>query len=64
MTGRFRQTPEAREDLISIWSFVADNNPAPATKLLLKLDRAMTRLAANPGIHGARDLDSIFGGSG
>jgi toxin ParE1/3/4 len=50
MTGRFRRTNEAKEDLLQIWSFIADADPAAATKMLLKLDRAMTKLARNPGI--------------
>lgn len=50
MSGHFRRTPEARADLIEIWSFIAEDSPAAATKLLLRLDRAMTKLARNPGI--------------
>ena len=54
MSGRFRRTPEARNDLIEIWSFIADHNPDAATSLLLKLDRAMTKLARSPGIGRSR----------
>jgi toxin ParE1/3/4 len=50
MSGRFRRTLAAKADLLEIWSFIADNNPDAATRMLLKLDRAMSRLARNPGI--------------
>ncbi|RVU16947.1 type II toxin-antitoxin system RelE/ParE family toxin [Methylobacterium oryzihabitans] len=46
--------PLAREDLIEIWTFVADDNEAAADALLDRIERGLRMLAANPQAGRAR----------
>lgn len=40
--------PQAREDALEIWQYIAADNEAAATALLHRSDRAIRTLAANP----------------
>jgi toxin ParE1/3/4 len=42
------RSPEAAEDLLEIWQYIADNNEAAADKLLDEIDRTSKMLARNP----------------
>jgi toxin ParE1/3/4 len=52
--ARFRRTAEAEHDLLSIWRYIAEDNPAAATRLLLSIDEKCTLLADNPQLGPAR----------
>ena len=52
--ARFRQTAEAERDLLSIWRYIAEDNPTAATRLLLSIDEKCTLLADNPQLGPAR----------
>jgi plasmid stabilization system protein ParE len=58
MTGsRFVLTPEAREDLLEIWSYIATDSFDRADEVLDKLYDAFVRLSQAPGIgHQREDL--------
>ncbi len=47
-------TQQAREDLIAIWAYVADDNPSAADRVLDILDARMMRLAEHPLLGSAR----------
>ncbi|MCA3437149.1 MAG: type II toxin-antitoxin system RelE/ParE family toxin [Rhodobacter sp.] len=49
----FTQAP--REDLITIWAHIAEDNPQAADRVLDRLEEAASRLADNPQIGPARD---------
>lgn len=42
------QSPEAEQDLLEIWLYVADDNEEAADKLLNEIDEASKMLARNP----------------
>jgi len=46
--GRILLTRQAEADLLEIWSYVADDNPAAADDLLDDVDATCTRLADAP----------------
>jgi toxin ParE1/3/4 len=46
--GRILQTRQAEEDLLEIWSYVADDNPAAADDLLDDIDATCAKLADAP----------------
>ena len=48
-------TRAAREDLIAIWTHIADDNPQAADRVLDRLEEAASRLADTPQIGPARD---------
>lgn len=50
----FRRTAEAEEDLLSIWQYIAEDNPSAATRLLLSIDEKCGLLADNPQLGPAR----------
>ena len=52
---RFVVTPRARRDINEIWDYIADDNIEAAGRVLDALDRAMIRLAKNPGIGHLRE---------
>jgi toxin ParE1/3/4 len=52
---RLRLTAQAEEDLIDIWSYIAQYNPLAADRLLDALDRKCQTLAQNPQMGMARD---------
>jgi toxin ParE1/3/4 len=52
--AQVRRTARAEQDLIEIWLFVAESDPAAADKLLDGLDVAFQRLARNPRLGPAR----------
>ncbi len=52
---RVLRTSKAEEDLLEIWSYIADDNPAAADTLLDDIDAACRTLAANPVSGRARE---------
>jgi len=48
-------TRAAREDLIAIWTHIAEDDAAAADRVLDRLDEAASHLADNPQIGPARD---------
>ena len=52
--ARFRRTAEAENDLLSIWRYIAEDNPSAATRLLLSIDDKCGLLADNPRLGPAR----------
>jgi toxin ParE1/3/4 len=48
------RTPQARRDAISIWQWVADDNPKAADRLLSRFNEVATLLAGKPGMGRAR----------
>ncbi|HDR30075.1 type II toxin-antitoxin system RelE/ParE family toxin, partial [Rhodovulum sp.] len=47
-------TRAAREDLIAIWTHIADDNPQAADRVLDRLEESANRLADNPQMGPAR----------
>ena len=47
-------TAEAENDLLSIWDYVAQDNPDAATRLLLTIEEKCVLLASNPHLGRAR----------
>lgn len=47
--ARLIRTSQAREDVLDIWAYIAQDNPAAADKLLCRIDETMQLLAENPG---------------
>ncbi|HUE04227.1 MAG TPA: type II toxin-antitoxin system RelE/ParE family toxin [Bryobacteraceae bacterium] len=47
---RFVLTPEARADLIEIWSYIGDDSIDAADKVIAQLDDAFRRLGQTPGM--------------
>jgi toxin ParE1/3/4 len=47
-------TNQARQDLIAIWEYIADDNPSSADRLLDMLDGRINRLAEHPLLGPAR----------
>ena len=47
---RFILTRSAKQDVNDIWDYIADDNIEAADRVLEALDRAMIRLAKNPGV--------------
>jgi len=52
---RVHFTRAAREDLIAIWTHIAEDNPQAADRVLDRLEEAANRLADNPQMGPARD---------
>lgn len=48
-------TQAAREDLIEIWTHIAEDDPSAADRVLDRLDEAATCLTHNPQMGPARD---------
>jgi len=46
--------PRARQDLIQVWQYIADDNEAAADRTLDRIERALANLAENPTIGRAR----------
>ncbi len=44
----FVRTPQANEDLLQIWAYIARDSVEAADRMLLKIDRKCRFLAANP----------------
>jgi toxin ParE1/3/4 len=49
------RTPEAVDDAIDIWNFIAQYNQAAATRLLQSFDKKLEMLAEAPGVGSRRD---------
>jgi len=45
---------QARQDLIAIWEYIADDNPSSADRMLDMLDARINRLAEHPLLGSAR----------
>lgn len=54
MTSCVRHSHKARQDLLSIWAYIAEDNPTAADHLLDSLDDACAKLAAYPKMGQAR----------
>ena len=52
---RLRRTAQAEADLIDIWLYIAQDNPAAADRLLDLLDEKSRALARNPQMGMARE---------
>lgn len=52
--ARVIHTRQAREDLLSIWSYIAADNPTAADRVLDAIDRRCARLSENPKLGPAR----------
>ena len=50
-----QRTAQAEEDLIDIWLYIAQDNPAAADRLLDKIDGKILLLAEQPAIGPARE---------
>ena len=48
--ARIIRTSQAREDVLEIWAYIAQDNPTAADKLLRKLDETISLLADTPDI--------------
>lgn len=55
MTGHLFRTARAEQDLIEIWSFIAQADPAAADRLLDRLDARSRSLADHPHLGPRRD---------
>ena len=55
MTRRLFRTPQAVEDLIEIWSYVARDDPSAADRLLDSLDGRMAMLLEQPYLGRSHD---------
>jgi toxin ParE1/3/4 len=55
MMARIIRTPQAREDLFSIWDYIAERNARAADALIQRIDETLRTLAANPGIGQRQD---------
>ena len=54
---RFILTPRANQDVNDIWDYIANDNIEAADRVLEALERAMLKLAKNPGMgHWREDL--------
>lgn len=55
--SRFVLTPQARADLVNIWSYLAEDSSENADRVLARLYAAFTQLAEMPGMgHHREDL--------
>ena len=50
----FQRTAEAENDLLSIWDYIAQDNPDAATRLLRTIDEKCALLAVHPQLGPAR----------
>ncbi|MGO3927103.1 type II toxin-antitoxin system RelE/ParE family toxin [Rhodopseudomonas pseudopalustris] len=48
MANSQTRRPQAREDLIEIWLFIADDNESAASSVVHRIDRTIQMLAENP----------------
>jgi plasmid stabilization system protein ParE len=48
MRRPYRLSKEARVDLLSLWTYIAQDNPRAADRVVAKLDRAVRLLAQFP----------------
>lgn len=46
--AKLTRGPRARQDLIDIWTYIADDNEAAADGVLARIERALAMLADNP----------------
>ncbi|MCE9523587.1 MAG: type II toxin-antitoxin system RelE/ParE family toxin [Alphaproteobacteria bacterium] len=64
MTGKLNRRPEAAADLVEIWDYIANDDPAAATRMLERIEKVMRRLLngarlGRPRPELARDIRSI-----
>jgi toxin ParE1/3/4 len=57
MSPRVRRTDQAEEDLIDIWSYIADDNSDAADRLLNEIDDTCDTLADTP--HAGRRREDL-----
>ena len=46
--GKYIRRPQAKEDLLEIWAYIAADNPAAADNLLRRIDKKSRTLADYP----------------
>lgn len=54
MALRITRRPLAREDLLEIWEFIAEDNEAAADRTLDRIESALRSIASNPHMGRAR----------
>ena len=54
MAHKILRTPRARQDLLEIWLYVADDKPSAADKLLDRFESVLRTLRDNPQLGRAR----------
>ena len=54
------RSPLANADIIEIWNYIAEDNPAAADRLLAKFDETFRRILHQPGI--GRTTDELGSG--
>jgi toxin ParE1/3/4 len=47
MTAKLLRSPAAAADLVEIWDYIADDNPAAATRMLERIERTARKLLRN-----------------
>ncbi len=50
MSKSIRLTEQAEEDVVEIWSYIADDNPSAADRLVDRFSETYEKLAYNPGM--------------
>jgi toxin ParE1/3/4 len=45
---RLRKTPAAEQDLLAIWEYIAQDNPAAADRLLARFNSRFSQLLRSP----------------
>ena len=50
------RTPQVDADLAAIWSFIADDNPAAADRLIRRISEAFELIARNPELGIRQDI--------
>ena len=48
MSLRITRRPRAREDLLEVWSYIADDNETAADRMLDRIEQKLHMLADNP----------------
>ena len=56
MKNNQTRRPQAREDILSIWRYIATDNETAATTLIRRIDGAIDVLAENPFVGRERGL--------
>ncbi|MBO0906546.1 type II toxin-antitoxin system RelE/ParE family toxin [Jiella sonneratiae] len=60
MSLRITRRPRAREDLLEVWSYIADDNETAADRMLDRIEQKLLMLADNP--RAGRERPEVAGG--
>jgi toxin ParE1/3/4 len=61
--ARIIRSPEAETDALEIWTYIAEDNPTAADRLLARFNRTIHSVAAQPKIgKSVEELARIFHG--